>query len=252
MHKFTLLIFSTLAALTLGAATVHADRGTDNQHGPGTAANNISNVTTVGQGFISSGTSASDAATGRSTAEFEVTPGNLTLDHVPNLKLEDAKVADIINKDVTVNYVNNAVTSTKNFDGNKDGALSVADYTGTNNGWNLMTALGQFKNTKTSAVIDNAKLVLTATNTTSESKVAAPLTSTLTATAANDSGTATQETNLWSAAKGTGQGSNTALYTDANSAKLTIAKQSNIAPGIYQATLYWNLVNVPTATPAKA
>lgn len=249
MHKVTLFFFSTLAVLTLSTATASADRGADNSHGPGTAANNITNVTTVGQGFIADGISNASA---HSTAQFEVKPGDLTLDHVPNLNLSTAKVADIINGDVTVNYTDNTVNSANNFDGNNNGKLDIADYTGSNNGWKLMTSLGQFKNAKSSDIIANAKLALNATSSKGDSDVAKPDAVTLTASSANDNGTGTQETAIWTATKNTGQGFNEALYADTKSASLTISKQTNVATGVYQGTLYWNLVNVPTANAPKA
>ena len=95
------------------------------------------------------------SANGKSTAEFEVTPGDLTLDAVPDLNFGTTNVKDIATKDVILSLVDGKVTSEKDGnvtskdvtakDGNADLNLKVSDFRGVNSGWNLTAKLGTFK-----------------------------------------------------------------------------------------------------------
>ncbi|GEK29218.1 WxL domain-containing protein [Furfurilactobacillus siliginis] len=250
MSKTTQFLLSAAVVLSLGTVSVSADRTTGNQHGPGTATDNISSTTTVGKGFIADGTDATSAAVGRSTAEFQVAPGDLTLDAVPNLKFAGTNVSDIIKDDTTLNYVSGSVNANENYDGNSKAALSVTDFTGSSNGWHVLASLGQFSNSAKGTITD-ASLTLAPNTTTSDSGLNKPGSVTLAATAANDANKGVQENSVWQASAGKGQGQNTTTYnTDAT--KLLVKKQTAVQPGTYQATLYWSLVNAPTAMPAKA
>lgn len=249
MTKTTQFLLSAAVVLSLGTVSVSADRAAGNQHGPGTATDNISSTTTVGKGFIADGTDATGAAAGRSTAEFQVAPGDLTLDAVPNLKFAGTNVSNIVKDDTTLNYASGSVSANQNHDGNSNTALSVTDYTGSSNGWNVLASLGQFSNSAKGTITD-ADLTLAPNTTTTDSGLSKPDSVTLTAAAANDANNGIQENSIWQAGAGKGQGQNTTTYnTDAT--KLLIKKQTAVQPGTYQATLYWSLVSAPTATPAK-
>ncbi|MGV0167032.1 WxL domain-containing protein [Furfurilactobacillus sp. WILCCON 0119] len=262
MKTTRLIALTALASLALAAAptVAHADRSASNQYGPGDATNNISATTKVGQGFISSGTSyngnASGAAEGKSTAQFMVDAGQLTLDKVPDMNFQNGSVANIVSADQTLALKDNTVGSgdSKNstaFDGNNSGTLSVTDYTGSNNGWTVLAALGQFTSNSGASKINNATLNLSASNQKSlVSGTAAAKNISLNSAATADAATWPTASVLWSTDKNTGEGTNTEDFVSAANT-LTIKQQNDIQPTTYQANLFWTLQNAPTATPAN-
>ncbi|GAB6093334.1 WxL domain-containing protein [Furfurilactobacillus curtus] len=249
MSKSKLWFSSAMMVLTLGLLPVTAVNA--QTHGPGTSDNNISS-TKVGEGFISTGSDANSQAQARSTAEFNVQGGDLTLDSVPDFQFGSVKTSAIITGDQTLHLSDNNVSkNAANLDGNNTGHLSITDYTGSNNGWHVVGALGQFKNTTTSgAVIDQATLALSPSTATSDNSQTAQANKTTLTASATDTNWGTDAQAIWTAAANQGQGQNTTTYVDTNNT-LTIGKQTNIAAGTYQATLYWALQNVPTAPAAN-
>lgn len=101
-----------------------------------------------------------ESASGTSTAEFKVTPGNLTLDAVPDLNFGTTKVEDIAKDDVTLDLASGSVTDKVNPNNGTEGLkLKVSDFRGVNSGWNLTAKLGTFeakiKDSKSDDISDN-------------------------------------------------------------------------------------------------
>lgn len=208
--------------------------------GPGTATNNLTNVS---GGYVADSSGNAEAT---SNAEFTVTAGTLSLNQVPNIMLGSVSVKDIATADAKLPVTSGAPTAGSAYDGNNTGTLNVTDYRGDNAGWSLTVGMSPFVSGK--AAISQATLSLDQTpGTLDNSATAAPKSLKLMQSAVTNGWIASPQL-LWDAAANTGEGTNTA--TTATSSNLLIAKQSNVVAGTYDATLYWALQNAPTTTPA--
>lgn len=132
----------TLLATTL-ATPVVAD--TNAVAGPGSATTNLSVNTTVSAGQPVFTASAAQSASAKSTAQFTVVAGQLTLVAVPDLNFGAANPATIVNggpQSLVSNTVDNGSSKDKSaFDGNNAGKLIVSDMRGTGKGWSLSTSM---------------------------------------------------------------------------------------------------------------
>lgn len=237
MHVLKLLggISSTvaIAAAVLGMSPIAASAA-----GPGTATSNLTNVST---GYVADSTGNAEAT---SNAEFTVTPGTLTLNQVPNVVLENTSVKSIATGNADLTVTNNAPTGGTAYDGNNTGTLNVTDYRGDSAGWSLTVGMGPF--TSGTSTVTDATLTLDQTTGALDNTATAVPTSVKLAQSTVANGWISNPQLLWDAAAGTGQGNNTA--TTAATSNLQITKQTNIAAGTYDATLYWALQNAPAAT----
>lgn len=196
---------------------------------------------------------AGDAATGTTTAEFEVTgtdentnPGGnqgtedqagLWLVKAPDVHFASVKLADLIKGNVTTDWDSNTVTNqTGDKPENADGALQVSDLRGTSAGWNLTASVDQPTNGTTPL---NGTLVLGFNNAVADNLTATP------ATGASLSTDGTPAT-IWSAAANSGQGDNTAAI-DTAATKFTLNKDAAASKGVYDATVTWTLMSGPAA-----
>lgn len=226
------------STIAIAAAILAFSPVTAGASGPGTASSNLTNVSS---GYVADSTGNAEAT---SNAEFTVTPGALTLNQVPNIVLENTSVKSIASGNAELTVTNNAPTAGTAYDGNNTGTLNVTDYRGNSAGWSLTVGLGPFTSGK-STVTEAALTLDQTTGTLDNTATAVPSSIKLTqSTVAN--GWISNPQLLWDAAAGTGQGSNTA--TTAPTSNLQITKQSDIAAGTYDATLYWALQNAPAAT----
>lgn len=147
MKKTTWLLGTSFLVGTLLATMLAAPVVADTNAGPGTANANLSSNTDT---IVSAGQpvfTATDAqsASAKSTAQFTVNAGQLTLVAVPDLNFGAAKPATIVNGG-SQSLVSNTVEkgSSKNqsaFDGNNAGNLIVSDMRGTGTGWSLSTSM---------------------------------------------------------------------------------------------------------------
>jgi len=132
----------TLLATTL-ATPVVAD--TNAVPGPGTKTTNLSGNTIVSAGQPVFTASATQSASAKSTAQFTVDPGQLTLVAVPDLNFGAVPPATIVNggqKSLENKKVDNGSSKGKSaFDGNNAGKLIVSDMRGTGGGWKLSASM---------------------------------------------------------------------------------------------------------------
>ncbi|MCT3362022.1 hypothetical protein EFP27_11600 [Lacticaseibacillus paracasei] len=136
----TLFLGGTLLATTLATPVV-----ADTNAGPGTATTNLSGNTTVSAGQPVFTATADQSASAKSTAQFTVDAGQLTLVAVPDLNFGAAKPATIVNggtQSLVSNTVDNGSSKGQSaFDGNNAGKLIVSDMRGTGKGWSLSTSM---------------------------------------------------------------------------------------------------------------
>ncbi|MFB9769414.1 WxL domain-containing protein [Lactiplantibacillus modestisalitolerans] len=222
----------TLALFPLGALAA----------GPGTASDNL---TTITGGYAADETSNGQA---QSNAQFEVTPGALTLNAVPNILLNNTGVENIASQDTSLTAATGNTSGGSGYDGNGTGSLSVSDYRGNHAGWSLTVGLGNFtaadSSTVTSAVLNLNATKGTVDNTATSNPTSVKLSQSTVAPGA----WVTSPQTIWDASAASGEGQNTATTTGSS---LDVSKQPTISSGTYTATLYWALQNAPAATPAS-
>lgn len=145
MKKTTWLLSALFLGGTLLATTLATPVVADTNAGPGTATTNLSGNTTVSAGQPVFTATADQSASAKSTAQFTVDAGQLTLVAVPDLNFGAAKPATIVNggsQSLASNTVDNGSSKGQSaFDGNNAGKLIVSDMRGTGKGWSLSTSM---------------------------------------------------------------------------------------------------------------
>lgn len=145
MKKTTWLLGTSFLGGTLLATMLAAPVVADTNAGPGTATTNLSGNTTVSAGQPVFTAPAAQSASAKSTAQFTVDAGQLTLVAVPDLNFGTAKPATIVNggsQSLVSNTVDNGSSKDQSaFDGNNAGKLIVSDMRGTGKGWSLSTSM---------------------------------------------------------------------------------------------------------------
>lgn len=261
----TLLSLSAITLLTVSPQLVGA--AALNTAGPGKADTNISEATTIGEGFLSNDTAPASA---NSTAEFTVDPGNLTLDRVPDFNFGNIKTSQLISKTVTIPNLDlnsntvktDSTAKTKTaFDGNSQGILQVTDYRGTNAGWVVYGQITPFTvlNPTSKEVTDPAFSGSTLTgdlifNSSTQGSydgdqpiATKPVTIT-TGARTNLLGAASA---IWQAGIDTGQGINSVTFGP-KATSLKLKRNAHTEAKTYQATMRWTLANVPNLTTPPA
>lgn len=146
MKKTTWLLGTSFLGGTLLATMLAAPVVADTNAGPGTATTNLSGNTTVSADQPVFTATAAQTASAKSTAQFTVDAGQLTLVAVPDLNFGAAKPATIVNggsQSLVSNTVDNGLSKDQSaFDGNNAGKLIVSDMRGTGKGWSLSTSMG--------------------------------------------------------------------------------------------------------------
>lgn len=228
MKKATWLFSSVIAALlTTGAPAVVSAADV----GPGTQGDNLNSSATPGFAIT-----ADENGTGKadSTAEVVVNPGKLSLLKVPDLNFGTVDVKQLITDAKTLELVDGTVISKgTSYDGSADQKITVEDYRGSNNGWNLTASLDKF--TGPEDIIPTSlslKGNIDGTNLTDTFDIS------------NIVGT---EPTVIAASAATGAGSTTATLTGAT---LVLPKDTTPKAGTYQAKVVWTLSSVaPTTSP---
>ena len=145
MKKTTWLLGALFLGGILLATTLATPVVADTNAGPGTASTNLSGNTTVSAGQPVFTAPAAQSAIAKSTAQFTVDAGQLTLVAVPDLNFGAAKPATIVNggsQSLVSNTVDNGSSKGQSaFDGNNAGKLIVSDMRGTGKGWSLSTSM---------------------------------------------------------------------------------------------------------------
>lgn len=145
MKKTTWLLSALFWGSTLLATTLATPVVADTNAGPGNATTNLSGNTTVSAGQPVFTATADQSASAKSTAQFTVDAGQLTLVAVPDLNFGAAKPATIVNggsQSLVSNTVDNGSSKGQSaFDGNNAGKLIVSDMRGTGKGWSLSTSM---------------------------------------------------------------------------------------------------------------
>ncbi|GCF93108.1 hypothetical protein NRIC_09990 [Enterococcus florum] len=256
MKKWTSLI-------TLTASAAAAMMAASPALAAGTGDNNISSNTKAGEGYVA--TMAENE--GKSTVQFTITPGDLTLDRVPDLnfsqhdsKGKNVSVNALASNGVVLDLVDNTVdtssVTSKNktaFDGNNDGGLQVTDYRFNQTGWNVHASLSDF--TKDGGDADGVEgtrkldgirllLKLAAPDNTNEEGANISTIEDGTAIVAGGGAVPVLRTQDGKTANGTTK------TTTASGTTLEIAKQADVQPGTYQADMTWTLSNTATQKPA--
>ncbi|MGX7132563.1 WxL domain-containing protein [Enterococcus songbeiensis] len=215
----------------------------ENPNGPGTAngtdsdknpiVNNIS-AGTAGEGFVSDDTS---SATAKSTAEFTVEDGFLTLDAVPDLNFgkterEVLKTDKVLHLDTENPFAVSKASTYDAYDGttsSEKGKIVVSDYRTTHAGWTLTAKLGKFTGSNDSS-ITSATLNLVLSTTSASIAAGEDYTTVIADKVESDSA---KEYSVASGESGT---------------SLTLGAGSKLEKGTYYAELNWQLVN-SIATP---
>ncbi len=217
-----------LGIITGGAHTVSAASG------PGTSLSD--SLTSEGVTFA---VGADGQAAGRSMAQFQITPGNLSLAAVPNLSFKDENVTDLIKGDLTLttDSATSAVTNdATGWDGNNAKTIRVTDYRGNNAGWQLRASLGTFANTtQTDKTLAAISATLAGGNLTGDNVSGLALTSD------NFSGAGAA---LLSADQDQGSGESVATFT---SATIILPRDTTAVAGAYKAAIDWTLEAGPDA-----
>ena len=240
MKSIKTISLSTAALMALVVGGIGGNAATGS--GSGTTDNNIADGS-VGAGFV-----AEDSASAKSTAEFAVTAGKLTLDAVPDMhfgmQLGNAGVSDIATRDVVLTYQDGKVTDKKDSkgnvtakdtnDGNDAGLIRVSDFRGSGAGWKLSLGLSTFSN---------------GSDTLGGTTLAIALGDKKDAVAIASSTDGTASTPIYVAATDTGLGVNDFIID--GDTELQIAKNPKVKSGTYQADLTWTLSNTPTTKAAS-
>ncbi|WP_461219225.1 WxL domain-containing protein [Lapidilactobacillus salsurivasis] len=177
------------------------------------------------------GTTNESTLTGNSVGEFEVTGGALNLASVPDMRFASVTVSDLLtNETTTAAYQNAEVTK----DGaKKSDALTVEDYRGTGDSdWKVTAKLGAFTNAGADSIEGSIKYQ--GNNAASGSSISAT------------------ETDVWSGANATTNGSgHVTATTTADETSLTLSKsKGTVLTGSYDADITWTLSNT-AATSAE-
>ncbi|MFZ8764718.1 WxL domain-containing protein [Enterococcus diestrammenae] len=230
--KNTIKTFSLSAAalmtLMVGVGNVQA------------ATTNLKTGDVVGDGRVATGDTETTTGKANSTAEFEVTPGDLTLDAVPDMNFGTASVKDIATNGITLTYASGDLTGEASNDGNNKGIIRVSDFRGSGTGWKLSVGLGNFTSGSTNIL---SGVTLT---------VNAPKAEGVTTDAASTTVTPENASSVVTAEASEGMGENTyTISSDTKDTTLTIDKNPTIKAGTYQADLTWTLANTPSTTAAK-
>lgn len=227
---------AALMALMVGVGNVQAAETTNISGG------------VAGEGYVATTEKAAEA---KSTAEFEVIGGDLTLDAVPDMQFGKTSVKDIVTEaTTTLTYQNGVVNNKKTADGNPNGRIRVSDYRGTGAGWNLSIALGDFVDINNEDnVLSGVTLTLNAplddgNSLAASSKENIEVTPTKAATVVN----ALSDKVEGNKTPGTGENVYTITKSDTT---LKIDQNKAVKAGTYQADLTWTLANTPSTTAAK-
>ena len=235
----------TLLATTL-ATPVVAD--TNAVPGPGNATTNLSgnNNTTVSADQPVFTATDTQSANAKSTAQFTVDAGQLTLVAVPDLNFGAAKPATIVNggsQKLENNTLDNGSSKGQSaFDGNIAGKLIVSDMRGTGKGWSLSISMGSDFTSGTST-LKGLSLTLAATGSNSFFGSNKPLN--LKGTNISDTSTSVVSTN----ADNNGVGDTTFNLNADDSASLNFPIATNsifTANAAYQSNVTWTLGATPT------
>lgn len=222
--------------LILGTAPIVGDAASG--QGWGTPENNLSENTD--RGFL-----AKPEAKARSTAEFEITEGNLTLDRVPDMRFAridqgnptveqfNAGPVELTLQDGEVKELSGEGELSKNnkaWDGNKDLALQVSDYRGASTaGWDLKVNVSDFF-TKDGKTLRFDTMTLTPSNAgwdTQAVELVANADKTLVFANSNEH---TLGTHLFNFASG-------------RQNRINFNTRRSVDSGVYQATMTWTLTN---------
>jgi len=145
MKKTTWLLGAFFLGATLLATTLATPVVADTNAGPGDENTNLSGNTTVSADRPVFTATAAQTASAKSTAQFTVNEGQLTLVAVPDLNFGAAEAATIVNggwQSLVRDPVDNGLSKGKTaFDGNNAGMLIVSDMRGTGEGWKLSTSM---------------------------------------------------------------------------------------------------------------
>lgn len=174
-----------------------------------------------------------------SQAVVQVEAGQLTLYNVPDMDFGTVTIDDVATTNKVANFVDSVVDG-----GNQQetGNIEVNDFRGNSAGWHVRAALSDFTSTTDATVL------------TGTIDLGTPAVASTGVTPGDDDLTAGGEplvsgvenaTTVFNAAAGYGQAVNTA--TVSTDATLTINQNSLVTPGLYTATINWELTNTPEA-----
>jgi len=145
MKKTIWLLGAFFLGGTLLATTLATPVVADTNAGPGNKTTNLSGNTIVSAGQPVFTALPAQSASAKSTAQFTVEAGQLTLVAVPDLNFGAANPATIVNggtQSLANNTVDNGSSKGQSaFDGNNAGKLIVSDMRGTGKGWSLSTSM---------------------------------------------------------------------------------------------------------------
>lgn len=187
--------------------------------------------------------SAADNTAGTSTdtsqAVVQVLPGQLTLYNVPDMNFGTVTVDEVATTDKVASFVDSVVDG-----GNKHttGNIEVNDFRGNSAGWHVRAALSDFSST-TDATVLTGTIDLGTPDV--DSTGVTPGDDDLTAGGESLVSGVENATTVFNAVTGYGQAVNTA--TVGTDATLTIDKNTLVTPGLYTATINWELANTPDA-----
>lgn len=196
---------------------------------------------------------AAPRTTAKSTAQFTVNPGGISLDKVPDLNFNSVRVEDLITGPQSLSLKDGKVTRLDDAgDGQNDQTIQVTDMRGTNEGWSLAAQLGSFvyssSQSDLASTVNAPELNVTglsftdvtvgSNGTAANSFLSNSITGTGAAVWTADDGSAATP-----ASTNFGTGANTAKV---NKATLALTASPNAKAGVYRAPITWTLTAGPT------
>lgn len=181
-----------------------------------------------------------------STAQFSATPGELTLDEIPDLRFANVTVANLISGPNDLVLESGTVDKLTDADQGTDQLqIVVTDNRGTNEGWKLSAKAGTFRFGDGDNPVETADLNVTGLTFDTVDVSSSGTTANAFITAASIIG---GDTTVWTADNAStttpniGTGVNTAKVT---AATLSLGQSPNAKAGTYRAPITWTLTAGP-------
>lgn len=175
-------------------------------------------------------------ATAKTTGEFEVKAGKLTLDAAPDYNFGAHDIIDIIKDGASLDQIDNTVKNDAVDDHNTDTGLAkttdklqVTDYRGAGSVWDLKAEMTPFTNTsKDNAGTVDGVITLTGLNEGAE--------------------IGSTSSTVWDSATAATDGQASKDVEQKTGAKLGLSNATGVQAGVYDATITWTLENTAAQT----
>ncbi|WP_204122427.1 WxL domain-containing protein [Lacticaseibacillus mingshuiensis] len=183
---------------------------------------------------------ASPVGAAATTAEFIVTPGELTLDTVPDLNFGTVPIASLMDNATTTSQLVDYDNEDEGANANQTGDVQVSDYRGSNDGWILSAQMTPFVADADGSELNGSMTLLGDGST---STTVAP------GTFGQTIDTNSEDVIIWTADEDTGMGVNTDFISAGAANYVTLNQKADAVAGQYDSDVTWTLAAVPAAEP---